>query len=69
MAGVDWRIQGLDMTAILKIISGEDAEPGATVFNVFAATYTKVHSPLFKPVTVEADLGGARTGLVPGRAA
>jgi hypothetical protein len=37
-------------------MSGEDTEPGATVFNVFAATYTKVHSPLFKPITVEADL-------------
>jgi hypothetical protein len=30
-------------------------------FNVFAATFTKRHSPLFKPITVEADLA-ARTG-------
>ena len=58
---VDARADEAQRDAILKIMSGEDTEPGATVFNVFAATYTKVHSPLFKPITVEADLG-ARTG-------
>ena len=58
---VDARADEAQRAAILKIMSGEDTEPCATVFNVFAATYTKVYSPLFKPVTVEADLG-ARTG-------
>ena len=53
---VDARADEAQRDAILKIMSGEDTEPGATVFNVFAATYTKVHSPLFKPITVEADL-------------
>jgi len=42
-------------------MSGEETEPGATIFNVFAATYSKVHTPMFKPITVEADLT-ARTG-------
>ena len=58
---VDARADEAQRDAILKIMSGEDTEPGATVFNVFAATYTKVHSPLFKPITVEADMS-ARTG-------
>ena len=58
---VDVRADETQRDAILKIMSGEDTEPGATVFNVFAATYTKVHSPLFKPITVEADLE-AHTG-------
>jgi hypothetical protein len=58
---VDVRADEAQRDAILKIMSGEDTEPGATVFNVFAATYTKVHSPLFKPITVEADLE-AHTG-------
>jgi hypothetical protein len=58
---VDVRANDAQRDAILKIMSGEETEPGATVFNVFAATYTNVHSPLFKPVTVEADLD-ARTG-------
>ncbi|HTG77165.1 MAG TPA: DUF1326 domain-containing protein [Steroidobacteraceae bacterium] len=53
---VDARADAGQRDAILKIMSGDDTEPGATVFNVFAATYTKVHSPLFKPITVEADL-------------
>jgi len=47
--------------AILKIMSGEETEPGATIFNVFAATYSKVHTPMFKPITLEVDFG-ARTG-------
>jgi hypothetical protein len=64
---VDVRATDEQRDAILKIMSGEETEPGATIFNVFAATYSKVHTPMFKPITVEADLT-ARTGRfdVPG---
>ena len=58
---VDVRATDEQRDAILKIMSGEETEPGATIFNVFAATYSKVHTPMFKPITVEADLT-ARTG-------
>jgi hypothetical protein len=64
---VDVRATDEQRDAILKIMSGEETEPGATIFNVFAATYSKVHTPMFKRITVEADLT-ARTGRfdVPG---
>ena len=46
---VDVRATDEQRDAILKIMSGEETEPGATIFNVFAATYSKVHTPMFKP--------------------
>jgi hypothetical protein len=52
---VDVRASEAQREAILKIISGEETEPGATIFNVFAATYRKVHPPMFKPLKIEAD--------------
>ncbi len=58
---VDVRASDAQRNAILTIMSGEETEPGATIFNVFAATYSKVHSPMFKPMTVEVDFA-ARTG-------
>jgi hypothetical protein len=53
---VDVRASEAQRDAILRIMSGEETEPGATIFNVFAATYSKVHSPMFKPIVVEGDL-------------
>jgi len=53
---VDVRANDAQRDAILKIMSGEDTEPCASIFNVFAATYTRVHSPMFKPITLEVDL-------------
>lgn len=58
---VDVRASEAQRDALLKIMSGEETEPGATIFNVFAATYTKVHTPMFKPMAVEADFT-TRTG-------
>ena len=52
---VDLRASEVQRNAILKIMSGEETEPGATIFNVFAATYGKVHPPMFKSLKVEAD--------------
>jgi len=60
---VDIRADDAQRDAILKIMSGEETAPGATVFNVFASTLTKVHSPMFKPITIEADID-ARTGRI-----
>ncbi|HEV2078411.1 MAG TPA: DUF1326 domain-containing protein [Allosphingosinicella sp.] len=41
--------------ALLTIISGQESEPGATIFNVFAATFDKVHDPVFTKIDFEAD--------------
>lgn len=42
--------------AILTIMKGEETEPGATIFNVFAGTFAKVHAPLFLPIEFSADI-------------
>ena len=42
--------------ALLTILSGGETEPGATIFNVFATTFDKVHDPAFLPIEFEADI-------------
>lgn len=49
--------------AILAIISGEHTDPGATIFNVFAATFDRIHDPIFAPVDLACDVK-SRTGHI-----
>jgi len=46
--------------ALLKIMSGQDTEPFATMFAVFATTYEKVFDPIFTPVDIEIDVDARR---------
>src|SRR5215204_6857418 len=46
--------------ALLTILSGQESEPGATYFNVFASMVETVHEPLFKPIEFDADLSAGR---------
>lgn len=48
---------------LLAILSGEETEPGATIFNVFAATLDTVFDPDFKAIDIEIDVE-ARVGHV-----
>ena len=41
--------------ALLTIMSGAETEPGATIFNVFAATLVKMHDPIFLPIEFRVD--------------
>lgn len=36
--------------ALLRILSGEDTEPGTTVFSVFASTISEMFAPQFVPI-------------------
>jgi hypothetical protein len=47
--------------AILAIISGEHTDPGATIFNVFAATFDKIHDPIFAPIDLACDVNSSTT--------
>lgn len=49
--------------ALLSILSGENTEPGKTIWNVFAATLSKLHEPAFKPISIDIDVE-KRTGRV-----
>ena len=64
---VDERASPEQREALLRIMSGEDTVPGATIFAVFATTYSKVHDPVFAPIDFSVDVDG-RTALliVPG---
>jgi hypothetical protein len=64
---VDERATPEQRGALLTVLSGGETDPGATIFNVFATTYTKVHEPVFAPFEFEFDLA-AGTGRfrVPG---
>ena len=53
--------------ALLRIVNGEDTEPGKTIFQVFSATFERVHDPIFAPIDLEVDVDRRRVKLeVPG---
>ena len=60
---VDVRASPAQREALLKIMSGQETEPGATIFNVFASTFTKVHDPVFAKISIRADRK-ARTATI-----
>jgi hypothetical protein len=61
---VDERATPDQRNSLLRILSGQDTEPGATMFNVFAATLAKVHDPIFSKIDFEVDVDGRRARLV-----
>ena len=60
---IDERATDQQRDALLKILSGQETEPGTTVFSVFAATFDEVLEPLFKPIAMDIDVD-ARRGSV-----
>lgn len=64
---VDARADEKQREAMLKIMSGQDTDPMATVFAVFASTLEKAYDPIFAPIEFEVNVE-ARTGryVVPG---
>ena len=67
MAIVDERASHEQREALLKIMSGQDTDPFATVFAVFASTIETMHEPVFAPIDFEVDVTGRRGKLaVPG---
>jgi hypothetical protein len=44
--------------ALFRILTGEDTEPGATVFQIFASTCDKVHAPIVAEIEFELDVDG-----------
>jgi hypothetical protein len=57
---VDERATPQQREALLRIMSGLDTEPGATVFQVFSTTYEKVHDPIFMAIELNIDVEGRR---------
>jgi hypothetical protein len=53
---VDSEADDAQRDAALQIMSGATSEPGATIFNVFAATYAKVHDPVVATIDLSVDM-------------
>jgi hypothetical protein len=64
---IDRRADESQRNALLRILSGQDTEPGATIFNVFASTLEKVHEPIYSDIDFEIDVDRRRARLnIPG---
>jgi hypothetical protein len=61
---VDERATPAQREALLRILTGQDTEPGATVFSVFASTLTKLHDPIFAPIDFQVDVAARTARLV-----
>jgi hypothetical protein len=61
---VDERATPEQRERLLRIMTGQDTEPGATVFQVFSTTLEKLHEPIFAPIDFEVDVDERRARLV-----
>ena len=60
---IDERATPQQREALLRIVTGQDTEPGATIFQVFSATFEKLHPPMFLPIDFQVDVEGRNARL------
>jgi len=60
---IDRRADDAQRNALLTILSGGETDMGATIWNVFAATFAEVHEPMFEIIDIDIDVE-ARVGHV-----
>ena len=53
---VDRRADEAQRNALLRIMSGQDTKPGATMFQVFFSMLSKVHEPVFADIDFTVDI-------------
>jgi hypothetical protein len=53
---IDERANAAQRDALLRILTGQDTEPGATIFQVFFTTLETVHEPIFAAIDFEVDI-------------
>lgn len=64
---IDERATSEQREALLRIITGQDTEPGATIFQVFSTVLEKIHDPIFAPIEFDVDVDARRARVaVPG---
>jgi hypothetical protein len=61
---VDERATPPQREALFRIWSGQDTDPGATVFQVFSTTVEKRHPTIFAPIEFDVDVDGRKARLV-----
>jgi hypothetical protein len=60
IAFVDDRADERQRDALLRIMTGQDTDPFATMFAVYASTITKMNPPVFTPIDLELDVEGRK---------
>jgi len=61
---IDERATEPQRGALLRIVSGQDTEPGATIFQVFSTTLEKVHGPIFAVIDFDVDINARKGRLI-----
>ena len=64
IAFVDERADEAQREALLRIMTGQDTDPFATMFAVYASTVTNMHAPVFTKIDFEVDVDGRRGRMV-----
>jgi hypothetical protein len=64
IAFVEDRADAKQREALLRIMTGQDTDPFATMFAVFASTVTEMHEPVFTKIDFEVDVDGRRGRLL-----
>ena len=60
IAFVDEKANEDQRGALLKIMTGQDTDPFATMFAVFAATVSEMNAPVFTKIDLELDVEGRK---------
>ena len=67
LAVIDERADEGQRNALVRIVTGQDTAPGATIFQVFSTTFDKVYDPVFAPIELSVDVDRRTASLrVPG---
>lgn len=60
IAFVDANASDKQREALLRIMTGQDTDPFATMFAVYASTVTKMHDPVFTDIDLQLDIEGRK---------
>lgn len=63
VAFVDANANDAQRDALLRIMTGQDTDPFATMFAVYASTVTNMHDPILVDIDFEVDVEGRRARL------
>lgn len=63
IAFVDENANEQQREALLKIMTGQDTDPFATMFAVYASTVSKMNPPVFTKIDLELDIDGRRARI------
>lgn len=61
---IDERADDAQRKALATVLHGEETEPGATMWSVFATTMSKVHDPVYSEIRLDVDVEARRASFV-----